>query len=126
MNVFLILVGVTMIGYGAYLNYNKEKRVNKLSSYAKQMETQEQEFVHQFKLEQEQLENLYGKQLNEMKTILRAIESRLDQLDKPLVPFESQSREDQVKYLLNQGASPSEVAEVLKLTVTEVLLLNSK
>lgn len=115
-----------MIGYGTYLNYNKEKRVNKLSSYAKQMETQEQEFVHQFKLEQEQLENLYGKQLNEMKTILRTIESRLDQLDKPLVPFESQSREDQVKYLLNQGASPSEVAEVLKLTVTEVLLLNSK
>ena len=115
-----------MIGYGTYLSYNREKKVKKLSGYAKQMETQEQEFAHQFRLGQEQLENLYGKQLSEMKTILHTIENRLDQLNKPFVPFESQSREEQVKHLLNQGISPSEVAEALKLTVTEVLLLNSK
>lgn len=123
---FISMIGVACLGYGGYLKYRTVSQNKKLSQYHEEIEQQTFDFSEQFRLGQEQLESLYGKQLLEISKEIALIHQRLGQIQDGLLPFELQGKEQQIRTLLDKGLSPSDVAKQLKISVTEVLVLTEK
>lgn len=117
-----IIIGIGMIGYGLFLKQKESQQSKKLEGYRQQIQDQNESFLAQFRLGQEQLEGLYGKHLNQISKDVATIKQQLSQIQGGVLPFELQTKEQQINTLLKQGKSPSDIANFLKISVSEVLL----
>lgn len=126
MLIFIFLTGVSCLGYGIFLKQQKSREEKELSHYQTQINEQTDDFRTQFKIGQDQLEQLYGKQLFQISKDIESINQRLAQIQDGMLPFELQEKEQQIRLLLDRGMSPSDIAKRLKISVTEVLVSNEK
>lgn len=123
---FLMLIGVLLLGYGVFLKYQMLNASNELKRHQQRIKEQNESFLEQFRLGQDQLEELYSKQLRQISEDVAYIQQQLRQIQGGVLPFELQEREQQIRILLDRGKNPSEIADYLKISISEVLVLIEK
>ena len=92
MLIFIFLTGISCLGYGIMLKQKNIREESKLSRYQTQIDEQTIDFTEQFKLGQEQLEQLYGKHLFQISKDIELINQRLAQIQDGMLPFELQEK----------------------------------